>query len=70
MRLGLMSSTTNLPPPATEAAESGAAREVFEAVEADAGPETFTDGGVQEAPPTAETAPSLLDPPEALQGDK
>jgi hypothetical protein len=58
------------PAPASAAAESGAAREVSEAIEAGVGPETVADGGVKEAPPTAETAPSLPDPPEALQGDK
>jgi hypothetical protein len=58
------------PAPATKAAESGAAREASKAVEAGAGPETVADGEAKEAPPTAEAAPSLPDPPEALQGDK
>jgi hypothetical protein len=58
------------PVPATEAAESGAAREVSEAIKAGAGPETVVDGEVKEAPPTVEAAPDLSEPPEALQGDK
>jgi hypothetical protein len=39
------------PIPATEAAESGAAREVSEAIEAGARLETVADGEVKEAPP-------------------
>jgi hypothetical protein len=58
------------PAPATKAAGSGAAREVSEAVEAGAGPETAAGGEVKEAPQTAEAAPGLPDPLEALQGDK
>jgi hypothetical protein len=55
---------------ATEAAGSGAAREVSEAVEDGAGPETAAGGEVKEAPQIAEAASGLPDPPEALQGDK